>query len=117
MSVLLGMAGIVAFFVVLDRVAVWAEKRGWIHWRRMGGGSGAGLLHAAQELIAPATRHTVEEQHRLQTTRLTHSADGSPLSLDTDRGVIYLHRSANPVHEAKPSRDQAGPDAGADRGH
>ncbi|OYD60834.1 hypothetical protein [Rhodococcus sp. OK302] len=98
------MAGIVRFCVVLDQVAAWAEKRGWIHWRRMGGGNGgAGMFNAAQELITPSTRHTVEEQHRLQTTRLTHSADGSPFTLDTDRGVIYLHRSAtNPVHDTNP---------------
>ncbi|MFE3290237.1 hypothetical protein [Rhodococcus sp. NPDC059234] len=98
MSFLLGIAGMIGFFVVLDQVAVWAEKRGWIHWRRMGGGNGgAGLFNAAQELITPSTRHAVEEQHRLQTTRLTHSADGSPFTLDADRSVIYLHRSATPT--------------------
>ncbi|QBJ96399.1 hypothetical protein ERC79_10790 [Rhodococcus sp. ABRD24] len=109
MGFLLGMVCIVAFCVVLDQVGVWAEKRGWIHWRRMGGGSsGAGMFNAAQELITPSTRHIVEEQHRLQTTRLTHSADGSPFSLDTDRGVIYLHHSAtHPVDDADPRREQA----------
>ncbi|MGW6694796.1 hypothetical protein ACWF62_13585 [Rhodococcus sp. NPDC054953] len=116
MSLLLGMAGIVGFVVALDRVGVWAEKWGWIHWRRMGGGNGAaGLFNAAQELITPSTRHAVEEQHRLQTTRLTHSADGSPFSLDPDRGVIYLHRSAtSPANDTNPRREQAGRDAGTD---
>ncbi|WP_155981121.1 hypothetical protein [Nocardia sp. CNY236] len=113
MSFLWGMAGIVVFFVALDRVAVRAEKRGWINWRRAGGGSGgAGLFNAAQELITPSTRHAVEEQHRLQTTRLTHSADGSPWSLDTDRGVLHVRRSStDPARDTHPDRDRAGQDA------
>ncbi|MGQ4599442.1 DUF6191 domain-containing protein [Nocardia sp. R6R-6] len=87
----LGLAGIVGVFVALDRVAVWAENRGWIHWRRMGGGNGgAGLFNAAQTLINPSNRHLVEEQHRMQMTRRTENADGAPFVIDTDRGVIQI---------------------------
>ncbi|WP_137725603.1 hypothetical protein [Prescottella subtropica] len=66
------------------------------------------MFNAAHELITPSTRHAVEEQHRLQTIRLTHSADGSPFTLAPDRGVIYLHRSkTNPAHDTNPRREQA----------
>ncbi|WP_306362017.1 hypothetical protein [Nocardia sp. CC227C] len=108
MGILAGTVGIVAFLVVLDQVAVWAEQRGWIHWRHRGGGGGAGLFNAAQELITPSIRHMVEERHRLRTTRLTHSADGSPFMLDLERGVIAVNSGTN----SPPGRDTPVPGSG-----
>ncbi|GGK38580.1 hypothetical protein [Nocardia camponoti] len=90
MGFVIGMAAVVGFFVMVDRAGVWAEKRGWVHWRKTGGGGGgAGLFNAAQELITPSTAHTIAEQHRLKTTRLTHTADGQPqFSIEAPCGTV-----------------------------
>jgi hypothetical protein len=47
----------------LDRVALWAESRGWIYYRRTERKTGANLGDAfleIQTMIEPGTRHVVE---------------------------------------------------------
>lgn len=48
---------------LLDRLAVFAEKRGWIYWRRRGasGGGHAGVLGGLAEAFHPAREHTIEQ--------------------------------------------------------
>lgn len=51
-----------AAFVILDRIGLWAESRGWIYYRKRKG-SGAGLGNALAELdvlTRPSAKHVVE---------------------------------------------------------
>lgn len=63
-------AGIIAaLFVlgfVLDRVALWAEKRGWIYWRRSER-RGAGSLGYLEPIFQPSMTHVLEEETRERT--------------------------------------------------
>ncbi|HEY2586994.1 MAG TPA: hypothetical protein VGI81_14710 [Tepidisphaeraceae bacterium] len=57
--------GVAVGLLVLDRVALWMEARGWIYWRRVkpkGGGGVAAGLTAFQQLIEPQVRHVIEER-------------------------------------------------------
>lgn len=65
--VLLGVLVVSAALLVLDRLGLWLESRGWIYYRKIppkGGGIAAGL-RAFQGLIEPEVRHVQEdrEQH------------------------------------------------------
>jgi hypothetical protein len=48
----------------LHRIAVWAERRGWIYYLTKHGSSGAlgNALLEAQAIIEPSTRHVLEER-------------------------------------------------------
>jgi len=50
----------------LHRLALWAETRGWINYRRRRGGSGAlgTALLEVQRILEPSKRHVVEERVR-----------------------------------------------------
>jgi len=57
----------VGALVALDRLALWAEARGWIYWRRTRRRTGAGLADAfleVQSLIEPEKRHVLVERRR-----------------------------------------------------
>ncbi|MFI8976737.1 DUF6191 domain-containing protein [Nocardia asteroides] len=72
----------------IDRLGLWAERRGWIYWRRTRGtGAGAGMLSVVDEVVNPASRHTVEERESKQHTRVE---DGTGWGLDLDRRTVYL---------------------------
>ena len=68
--------------ILLDRVAVWMERRGWIYWRKekpannSGGGGMTGLLTEFQQLVEPQVRHVIEDREERRLVRLSHSADG-----------------------------------------
>ena len=89
-------AGIVALLVagfVVDRFGLFAERRGWIYWRRRSGsGAGAGVFGEMQTLLSPSYRHVVEEQQRQQTTRHDLAAGAPPLGVDLEQGTAYLDR-------------------------
>lgn len=57
----------IVVLVVIDQLALAAERRGWIRWRRRPPGrrgvSRAG--HQIQSLFEPAARHVVEERSRI----------------------------------------------------
>lgn len=55
-------AAIVVVLLILDRLALWMESRGWIYWRRSkgsGGGSGPSLLEL-NIMGDPGARHIHE---------------------------------------------------------
>jgi hypothetical protein len=66
MRVLLTLAVIVAGVYGLHRLALWAERRGWIYYReRRGSGVSVGnALLQVHALLEPAQRHVVEERMR-----------------------------------------------------
>src|SRR6185503_10492179 len=70
--------------ILLDRVAVWMEARGWIYWRKQkpagksgGGGGMSGLLTDFQQLVEPQVRHVIQDREERRLVRLSHSADGA----------------------------------------
>jgi hypothetical protein len=60
-------AAVVAAVVYgLHRSAVWAERKGWIYYRKGRGSSGTlgSALLEVQSLLEPSKRHVVEERRR-----------------------------------------------------
>ncbi len=58
--------GIVAIGFLLDQLALWMERKGWLYWRkseRRGGGS-LGLLEV---IYQPSMTHVFEEETRQMT--------------------------------------------------
>jgi hypothetical protein len=78
--------------VVTDRLALWAESRGWVYWRRTkpepSGGSGA--LGELIELFQPSRRHVVEERQRQHLTADLPESGAPPLGVDLEAGVVRL---------------------------
>lgn len=88
MSAVLGVVTFAVGVVGMDRLGLWAERRGWIHWRRTRGtGAGAGMLSVVDEVVNPASRHSVEEREAKQHTRVE---DGTGWGLDLDSRTVYL---------------------------
>lgn len=65
--VALGVAAIYA----LHRLAIWAEDRGWIYYRKGHGrsSSASSAISELQSLFHPASQHAIEERHRIELTR------------------------------------------------
>ena len=62
---LLGL-GVLASLCSLHRLALWAERRGWIYYRKRRGSSGT-LASAAlevQSLMEPSRRYVLQEKRR-----------------------------------------------------
>ena len=59
--------GVLAVLLLLHLLGSWAEKKGWIYYRRGGGkGTGAALSNALAEFEAvlnPAAEHRIVEEH------------------------------------------------------
>ncbi|QOW34451.1 hypothetical protein [Nocardia seriolae] len=62
--------------IVVDRVAVWAEGRGWIYWRHRPRNAGVGpsVLGQVESLLSPSYRHVVEETRAKQVLRIDQTA-------------------------------------------
>ncbi len=59
-------AAVAAGLYGFHRLAVWAERRGWIYYRKRRGSSGTlgSALLEVQSLLEPSKRHVVEERRR-----------------------------------------------------
>ncbi|MEU6587595.1 hypothetical protein [Nocardia sp. NPDC046763] len=68
--------GLVVGAVVVDRVAVWAEGRGWIYWRHRPRNAGVGpsVFGQVESLLSPSYRHVVEETRAKQVLRVDQTA-------------------------------------------
>lgn len=68
--------GLVALAVAIDRTALWAERRGWIYWRRsQRTGSAAGSAFVDLDVFMnPGAQHLVET-HEDQSTVETDADD------------------------------------------
>ncbi|MGV9414370.1 DUF6191 domain-containing protein [Nocardia sp. NPDC003693] len=83
--------GIVVFAVVLDRLFVLAEVRGWVAPRgKFGSGGVAGLFGEMQALFAPSSQHTQQEirSRELRGEQLDSGAD--PFGVDIAKGTVRL---------------------------
>ncbi|MFC4127529.1 hypothetical protein [Nocardia rhizosphaerae] len=67
-----GVAGLIIALVVVDLIAVWAERRGWIYWRHRPrtAGVGSGVFGELESLMSPSYRHVVEETQSRQMVRI-----------------------------------------------
>jgi hypothetical protein len=60
--------GLCGFLFIIDRFGVWAERRGWIYWRKARPKvMGRAVLGAMQEFVEPEFRYVIEakEQDRV----------------------------------------------------
>jgi len=83
--------------VVLDRLAVWAESRGWLYWRHRKAATtpgGSGLLADLIQLFQPGQRHVVEERDRQRISADLQESSAPPLGVDLERGVLRLSKSS-----------------------
>ena len=66
MQYLLWVMIVVVGCYALHRLAVWAEARGWIYYRKKQGHSGAlgTALLEVQKILEPSKRHVVEERRK-----------------------------------------------------
>ncbi|MFF2087376.1 DUF6191 domain-containing protein [Nocardia sp. NPDC058176] len=92
--------GIVVFAVVLDRLFVLAERRGWVAPRgKVGSAGAAGLFGELQALFAPSSQHTQQEIRSRETRGEQLATGDDPLGVDLSRGIARL-----PVHKREPDQ-------------
>jgi hypothetical protein len=71
------LAGVVLYG--LHRLAIWAEDRGWLYYRKRGGTwRGAAAAQELQALLHPSSRHVVEESRRQELTRQDEGDSADP---------------------------------------
>lgn len=110
MYTVVGIIAVLLLVFAIDRLGLFAERRGWVYWRDRNrpAGTSAGVFGEMQSFLSPAYRHVVEEQHRQQTSRQDHSTGAPPLGIDLDTGTAALpvstRRSARPERATPPPR-------------
>ncbi|MCK0089902.1 hypothetical protein MWU77_03790 [Rhodococcus sp. F64268] len=92
--------GVIAIVVLVgvDQAALWAERRGWVYWRRSNprtADAGSGMLGAMDELFSPAKRHVTEEIVGKRNGRID-IAVGDDGWIDLDSGRVRLSRIDHP---------------------
>lgn len=102
MDAVLSGAFVLAVLIGLDQMGLWAERRGWIYWRkRMCSGSadaGVAMLGVMDALFSPATRNTVEEIAGKKNGRIDLSV-GEDEWIDLDRGRVHRPTTSDPIWE------------------
>ncbi len=83
MKLLLAAAGLAAAVLLVDRLLLWMEGKGWIDYRRtypgrMNAGQVGPAFLAIQGLLEPEKRHAAEEQTALRTERDEAGGAGPP---------------------------------------
>jgi len=74
-------AVVIIVLALLDQLALWMQRRGWIRWRKpspraTGGGGMSGLLTEFQQLVEPQVRHVIQDREERRLGHLSISADG-----------------------------------------
>ncbi|MBI4911927.1 MAG: hypothetical protein HY823_04245 [Acidobacteria bacterium] len=68
-----------AALYALHRLALWAEGRGWIYYRRArGGGAMAGILQDIETHVQPRVEHVRQARERLTEGREDREPGGGP---------------------------------------
>ena len=70
LAVIVAALALAAF--LLDALALWMERRGWLYWRKSkrhggGGGATAGMLTEIQKIVEPQTEHRIEVMEERRT--------------------------------------------------
>ena len=92
MTWLWALVGTGTVLVLVDRVACWAESRGWLYWRRRapGGLPGGGVVGDLIEIFTPSRRHVVEQRDRDRLGVHAQESEGGSLGVDLDRRTVRL---------------------------
>jgi hypothetical protein len=54
---------------VIDRIGLWAERKGWIYWRKARPKTmGRAVLGTMQEFVEPEVRHVIEAREQDRAT-------------------------------------------------
>ncbi|MEV6424902.1 hypothetical protein [Streptomyces sp. NPDC051662] len=84
--------------ILVDRVLLWAESRGWIYYRKSKARTSALLQEFSP--AAQAVKRAMEQERVRKNVRI---GEGTPLGVDLDKGVARVRRpepgrqgSANP---------------------
>lgn len=91
--------------VVLDRLLLWLERRGWVYWRRSDRPSGGGLSGAAFEVAAlfqPTQHVLVEERAKQEAGESDESGEGDPDDQDDLDDQGDLDDRADPDDRGEP---------------
>ena len=75
--------------LVLHRLALWAERRGWIYYRTGRGSAIGSAMSAVDPIYNPGKSHQVEEQRRLDDDRDDEDA-GAPPTAGTREMIVFL---------------------------
>lgn len=80
-------AGLAAAALLLDRAMLWAERRGWVYWRRNRASRSAvgSAMLELHSILEPDKEHVVEERAR-QRGHIQQAGDDDPLEDGADDG-------------------------------
>ena len=94
-TVLAWVAGLAAAALLLDQLALWAERHGWLYWRKrkpeVERRRDTGMFGEIQSLLSPSNRHVVEGQRARRNTRVD---TGTDQGIDLDAGTFGWTRRA-----------------------
>lgn len=77
--------GGIGILLLLDRLALWMESKGWLYWRKSKGTStrmGNAFLQL-QSMLEPGNRHVIESREEVK-EEMNHSGDTNDACRETD---------------------------------
>lgn len=89
----LWVVGAVVALLAVDQAALWAERRGWLYWRKRKPGSSGpsgGILTGLIEVFEPGHRHVVDEQEWRRNAITQRQSGDRPFDVDPDAGTVNL---------------------------
>ncbi|MBP5942246.1 hypothetical protein F3K43_45195 [Streptomyces sp. LBUM 1476] len=88
--------------MLMDLVFLWAERRGWIYYRKVKGRTSA--LSEEFSPAAQAVKRAMEQERFRKNVRI---GEATPLGVDLDTGVARIRHSRPGQHEsASPDETQ-----------
>lgn len=95
----LGLAVLLLVALVAHWIGLWAERRGWIYWRKRSrtyGGGATGAFGEIQTLLSPSYRHTAEEVQAKKALRVDHTTGHKHrIAVDLDDNVVRMPVTGN----------------------
>jgi RimJ/RimL family protein N-acetyltransferase len=74
--------------LLLHFLALWAERRGWIYYRKARGSALGSAMSAVDPIYNPGKSHQVEEQQRLEDDRDDEDAGSPPIPGEPEMNVF-----------------------------
>ncbi|QWW18848.1 hypothetical protein I6B53_06735 [Schaalia sp. 19OD2882] len=114
--ILLVIALVAVGVFVLDRLALWAEAKGWVYWRRRSSSSSGSAFSAISEIFVTGDSH-VSQEAQACASRVLEVDSGAPprpqesaqTLLEVDTGALVRLGEAPPNAPAsEPSRPGVG---------